>query len=99
VFTVLTPFPGTDVYDSAKEMGWIEDDNLFNYDMAHAVMGTETLTRKEVQEELYKCYNHFYGSWGRRIKGIFSTNQLKRSVNWYMAGRGLLAQLKELSQV
>jgi anaerobic magnesium-protoporphyrin IX monomethyl ester cyclase len=96
VFTILTPFPGTDVYDSAKEAGWIEDDNLFNYDMAHAVMGTETLTRKEVQEELYLCYNHFYSSWGRRLRGIFSTNEIKRRINWYMAGQGIVVKLKQL---
>ena len=80
----------------AKENGWIEDDNLFNYDMAHAVMGTETLSKSEVQEELYNCYNHFYSSWSRRIRGILSANELKRSINLYMAGRGLLVQLKEL---
>ena len=96
VFTILTPFPGTDVYDMAKEAGWIEDDNLFNYDMAHAVMGTETLTRKEVQEELYLCYNHFYSSWGRRLRGIFSTNEIKRRINWYMAGQGIVVKLKQL---
>jgi hypothetical protein len=54
--------------------GWIEDDNLFNYDMAHAVMGTESMSRKEVQEELYKCAR----------------------INWYIAGRGILVQLKKL---
>ncbi|MCW4050666.1 MAG: B12-binding domain-containing radical SAM protein [Candidatus Bathyarchaeota archaeon] len=96
IYTVLTPFPGTDVYDDAKEKGWIEDDNLFNYDMAHAIMPTETLTRMEVQEELYRCYNSFYGSWGRRIKGMTSSNELKRRINWYMAGRGILVQLKSL---
>ncbi len=96
VFTILTPFPGTDVYDMAKEAGWIEDDNLFNYDMAHAIMGTETLTRKEVQEELYLCYNHFYSSWGRRLRGIFSTNEIKRRINWYMAGQGIVVKLKQL---
>jgi anaerobic magnesium-protoporphyrin IX monomethyl ester cyclase len=97
IFTVLTPFPGTDIYDTAVENGWIEDDNLFNYDMAHAVMGTEALSRKELQEELYKCYNHFYGSWERRFKGIFSTNELKRRINWHMIGKGILAELKRLA--
>ena len=99
IFTVLTPFPGTDVYDKALEMGWIEDHNLFNYDMAHAVMGTETLSRRELQEELYRCYNHFYSSWGRRIRGILSTNELKRKINWHMAGRGIIVQLKELTSL
>jgi anaerobic magnesium-protoporphyrin IX monomethyl ester cyclase len=96
IFTVLTPFPGTEVYDHAKAEGWIEEDNLYYYDMAHAVMGTETLSRRELQEELYLCYNHFYGSWWRRIKGMLSSNDLKRRINWHMAGRGLLVQLKNL---
>jgi len=96
IYTVLTPFPGTEVYDEAKSNGWIEDDNLFNYDMAHAVMGTETMTRGELQEELYECYRSFYGSWGRRVKGVLSNNELKRRIYWYMAGRGILSQLRSL---
>ena len=96
IFTVLTPFLGTDVYDKALERGWIEDHNLYNYDMAHAIMGTESLSRRELQEELYRCYNHFYSSWGRRIRGILSTNELKRKINWHMASRGIVVQLKEL---
>ena len=99
IYTVLTPFPGIEVYDEAKKNGWIEDDNLYNYDMAHAVMGTETMTRQEVQEELYKCYRSFYGSWGRRIKGLFSSNELKRRINWYMAGKGILTELKNLTRI
>ncbi|HUS77320.1 MAG TPA: radical SAM protein [Patescibacteria group bacterium] len=96
IFSALTPFPGTEVYDEAKRNGWIEETNLSNYDMAHAVMPTETLTRLQVQEELYRCYRRFYGSWPRRIKGIFSSNALKRRINMYMAGRGIIHQFKTL---
>jgi len=96
IYTVLTPFPGTEIHDEAKRNGWIEDDNLFNYDMAHAVMGTEALTRLEPQEELYECYRSFYGSWGRRIRGILSSNELKRRIYGYMAGKGILSDLKAL---
>ena len=96
IYTVLTPFPGTEIHEEAKRNGWIEDDNLFHYDMAHAVMGTEALTRLELQEELYECYRSFYGSWGRRIRGILSSNELKRRIYWYMAGKGILSDLKAL---
>ena len=98
IYTVLTPFPGIDVYNEAKEKGWIEDDNLYHYDMAHAIMGTETLTRKELQKELHECYRSFYGSWSRRIKGILSSNALKRRINWFMAWQGILVQLKNLAE-
>jgi anaerobic magnesium-protoporphyrin IX monomethyl ester cyclase len=96
IFTALTPFPGTDIFDEATRNGWIEDTNWAHYDMAHAIMPTETLSREEVQEELYKCYRSFYGSWGRRLRGILSTNELKRRIHWYMAGRGIVKQFRGL---
>jgi len=96
IFAILTPFPGTDIFENAKRNGWIEDFNWAHYDMVHAIMPTETLSRKEVQEELYNCYRSFYGSWRRRLEGIFSRNELKRRINWYMAGRGIVKQFKTL---
>ncbi len=96
IFMILTPFPGTELYENAKRNGWIEDDNWANYDMAHAIMPTETLSRKEVQEELYNCYRGFYGSMSRRFKGLFSPNKLKRRTYGYLASQGLLQALREL---
>lgn len=94
MFGILTPFPGTEVYKEAKRNGWIEDFNWSHYDMIHAIMPTETLSRKELQEELYECYRSFYGSWRRRFQGLFSNNDLKRRVFWHMASRGVLGQIK-----
>jgi len=96
IFTALTPFPGTEIYGEAKRKGWIEDFNWAHYDMAHAIMPTETLSRKEVQQELYQCYRSFYGSLGRRLQGMFARNDLKRKIYWYMAGRGVVRQFKAL---
>jgi len=96
IFAVLTPFPGTELYEEATRRGWIEDWNWAHYDMVHAIMATETLSRKDVQEELYKCYQSFYGSWRRRLRGLFSRNKLKRRIYWYMTGRGIVSQLKTL---
>ncbi|MGB9684696.1 MAG: B12-binding domain-containing radical SAM protein [Candidatus Bathyarchaeales archaeon] len=96
IFTILTPFPGTKIFEEAKRNGWIEDFNWAHYDMVHAIMPTETLSRREVQEELYACYRGFYGSWKRRLQGIFSSSELRRRVYWYMIGKGILAQIKAL---
>jgi anaerobic magnesium-protoporphyrin IX monomethyl ester cyclase len=94
IFMLLTPFPGTDVYEEARRKGWIEDSNWANYDMVHSVMPTEALNKDELQEELVKCYRAFYGSWGRRFRGIFSSNKLKRRTYRYMASQSVLTQLK-----
>ena len=96
IFAVLTPFPGTAVFEEAKQNRWIEDWNWANYDMVHAVMPTESLSVKEVQEELYKCYRSFFGSWNRRIGGIFSSKALKRRLYRYMASQGIVNQVKTL---
>jgi anaerobic magnesium-protoporphyrin IX monomethyl ester cyclase len=96
IFTAFTPFPGTEIHETAKQNGWIEDTNWANYDMAHAIMPTETLSRRDVQEELYECYRDFYGSWKRKINGIFSKNELKRRIFQHMAGQGVIRQFRTL---
>ncbi len=94
IFMILTPFPGSELYENAKSNGWIEDWNWANYDMVHAVMPTEALSRAEVQEELYECYRTYYGSWARRLRGLFSPNKLVRTTYRYLAKQNLLAQLR-----
>ena len=96
VYTTLTPFPGTEVFDEARENGWLEEQNYANYDMSHAIMPTETLSRKDVQEELFQCYREFYGSAVRNIRGIFSKNEIKRRAYRHMAGQKVLKTLRSL---
>jgi anaerobic magnesium-protoporphyrin IX monomethyl ester cyclase len=96
IYTALTPFPGTIYFKIALQKGWIEDNNYSNYDMAHAIMSTETLTRKQVQEELWRCYKNFYGSYRKNIAGILSSNRLKRTLYRHMAGQHVLAKFKGL---
>jgi anaerobic magnesium-protoporphyrin IX monomethyl ester cyclase len=96
IFTVLTPFPGTKIYEEAQANGWIEDTNWSHYDMAHAIMPTETLTRLQVQEELWRCYRSFYGSWSRRFSGLFSKNSIKRKLSRHMMSEGIIRQFRAL---
>jgi anaerobic magnesium-protoporphyrin IX monomethyl ester cyclase len=96
IYTALTPYPGTMYYNIAKKNGWIHDTNYANYDMAHAIMPTETLTTKQVQEELWKCYRFFYGSYTKNIAGFFSKNKIKRTLYRHMAGQHVLKKFRRL---
>ena len=96
IFMILTPFPGTDLYEEAKQKGWIENRNWADYDMVHAIMPTQSLSREQLQNELYNCYKSFFGSWNRRIQGFFSKNKIKRRVYRYMARQSVLTQLRSL---
>jgi anaerobic magnesium-protoporphyrin IX monomethyl ester cyclase len=64
--------------------------------MIHAVMPTETLTTREVQEELFLCYRSFFGKLPRQIRGVLSSNRFKRKTYRYMASQQLLRQLRGL---
>ncbi len=96
MFGILTPFPGTDIYAEAERNGWIEDRNWSHYDMIHAIMPTETLTTHQIQEELYGCYRDFYGSWSRRLGGLFSSNSMKRRTFSHMATWGVMGKIKSM---
>lgn len=99
IFMILTPFPGTPLYEAAVKQGWLEDDNWANFDMVHAVMPTQHLSTTEVQEELYQCYRSFYGSMKRRVSGLFSRNKFKRQTYRYMAGQGLMQSFRDMYQI
>jgi anaerobic magnesium-protoporphyrin IX monomethyl ester cyclase len=96
IFMILTPYPGTDLFEEAKRNGWIQDWNWANYDMIHAIMPTETLTREELQHELYRCYRSYFGSWRRQLQGVFSNSDIKRRTYRYMARQNVLRQLRSL---
>ena len=96
IFMILTPFPGTDLYAEAKQKGWIENWNWPDYDMLHAIMPTEHLSREQLQYELHDCYRSFFGSWNRSIQGFFSKDSMKRRAYRHMARRRVLSQLKSL---
>ncbi len=96
IFMILTPFPGTELFEVANRNRWIEETNWANYDMVHAIMPTERLSREDVQRELYECYRSYYGSLSRRVTGLLSSNPLKRRTYRYLASQGLLQALRSL---
>lgn len=59
-FSVLTPFPGTRLYEDAERMGIIVHKNWKYYDGAHALMRTKYLEPKEIQMLLIRAYISFY---------------------------------------
>ncbi len=67
-FSILTPFPGTRLYEDAERMGIIVHKNWKYYDGAHAVMRTKYLEPEEIQSLLNKAYISFYVRPHRLIK-------------------------------
>lgn len=84
VFTIYTPFPGTEVYEEAKENGWLETTDYELYDMARPIMPTEHLSREAVMNLYNDCFASYYTDPIKMVKGLTSPMPWKREIWWYM---------------
>ena len=57
---ILTPYPGTALYDRMKAEGRITTDNLSLYNTAHVVYKPKGMTKKELYEGYLKIYKDIY---------------------------------------
>ncbi len=80
IFTMFTPFPGSDVYDEAKANDWLESEDYSLYDMSNAVMPTKYLTIKQLMASYRWCYATYYMNIWKLAKGLLSRNDWKRKI-------------------
>ena len=59
-FTALTPYPGTPLFDYAKNLGLIEDWNWEHYTTIRPVMRGFTWTRRDLSRLLKYAYRRFF---------------------------------------
>ncbi len=83
-FHILTPVPGSVVYDNALRLGKIEERDFSKYDWNTPIMSTQFLTREDLAREVYLLYkNSVKISW--LLKGLFSKSKYKRNMYlWWM---------------
>lgn len=60
-FTVITPYPGTELYKVARERGLIDEFDFAEYCECEPHMHTPHLSRIEIMELQIKAYLKFYG--------------------------------------
>jgi anaerobic magnesium-protoporphyrin IX monomethyl ester cyclase len=81
VFTMYTLFPGTPAYEEAVAQGWIElPADYARYDMAHALMPTQHMTRKQVWNYTGWAFTSFYFHPAKLVRNLFSRNAWRRRV-------------------
>ena len=57
---ILTPYPGTALYERMKVEGRLTDDNLSNYDTAHVVFKPKCMTAQELYDGYLWIYREVY---------------------------------------
>ena len=76
---ILTPFPGTRIYQRLKQEGRILTEDWSKYDMATVVFQPRRMTVQELQEGFWKVNRSFY-SISSILKRIFNPFYLRRSL-------------------
>jgi len=69
-FTILTPYPGTQLYEDVKDRIIRRDWDL--YDCLHSVIRTDHLGQQELEALLKKAYLSFYLSPNKVLAGLLS---------------------------
>jgi radical SAM superfamily enzyme YgiQ (UPF0313 family) len=59
-YNIATPFPGTPLYDSVKENGWLKVTDFDKYDTTTPVFETPWLSMQELRELREQAFHHFY---------------------------------------
>jgi anaerobic magnesium-protoporphyrin IX monomethyl ester cyclase len=98
IFTMFTPFPGSDVYDEAKANNWLESEDYSLYDMSNAVMPTRYLTIKQLVASYRWCYATYYMNIGKLAKGLLSRNDWKRKIWRHMLKFSLKQMVRSLTR-
>jgi anaerobic magnesium-protoporphyrin IX monomethyl ester cyclase len=85
VFTIYTPFPGTPAFEEAAKQKWINfPQDYGRFDMTHAVLPTEHLTRREVLNYTAWAFSNVYLNPVRFAKHLLSKNPWRRRTYWSM---------------
>jgi magnesium-protoporphyrin IX monomethyl ester (oxidative) cyclase len=90
-FSVATPYPGTPLYDLAKERGLLEVEDWSKYTTIKPVMKGENFSIKDVRRLMLLSYGKFY------LNPSFLINQVRkgRRIFFNAIPRYILAFLKE----
>lgn len=72
VFTPITPFPGTDMYDELASLGLIEETDPLKFNYLTPVARTHYLSRKQLHREIIRCYVEFYSSPRKIVESLCS---------------------------
>src|SRR5262245_35045992 len=74
-FHILTPYPGTALYERMRAQGRMTSDEWDLFDTRHVVFKPARMTKEVLEEGYWRAYRDFY-KWGAIFKGSSSKERL-----------------------
>ncbi len=78
--SVLTPFPGTEIYAKYSAEGRILSKDWSRYDVCHCVFQPKNFSPRQLEDKVSECYRRFYGSSRKRKERL-------RGLSFFFKGR------------
>jgi radical SAM superfamily enzyme YgiQ (UPF0313 family) len=79
IFNICTPYPGTQLFNWAKQQGYLKHEDWTEYELSTFLMNLPTVTAEDLQECYAQAYRRFYwrplAIW-RRLKAISNLSQV-----------------------
>jgi radical SAM superfamily enzyme YgiQ (UPF0313 family) len=94
-FLMLTPLPGTPVFEDLRQQGRLLHTDWAKYDAHHAVFEPKLMTPFELHTETLKAMAGFY-SWGKILKNLLKGHFFYSAVSLY--GKRSLQKIKTPSR-
>ncbi|HBU69407.1 MAG TPA: hypothetical protein DEE98_03380 [Elusimicrobia bacterium] len=93
-FYCSVPFPGSELYAQAREMGWINTNNWMFFEQNFCVMDTPQLKAKDAMKWRSRAYRQFYLRPSVIIKTIRRLSNWKEFINFLRMAKDFLTWVK-----
>lgn len=92
-FYIATPYPGTPLYETVKEEGWLKVTDFNKYDTATPTFETPLLSMEKLREIRDKAYQQFYLRPSYVLKmarrgGVYGVSAVKTSAAYFLRALG-----------
>ncbi|MBW1743394.1 MAG: radical SAM protein [Deltaproteobacteria bacterium] len=78
--SVLTPFPGTEIYSKYMAEDRIFTNDWSKYDVCHCVFQPKNFSPEQLEDKVSECYRRFYGSSRKRKERL-------RGLSFFLKGK------------
>lgn len=92
-FAIVIPHPGTELYETCVEQGWLVYDGWEDFAAENSLIETDHLTREEVEEARIRAYRRYYfrpSFVAKSALGVRSFQDMKRV---FRGGRSVLDRI------
>jgi radical SAM superfamily enzyme YgiQ (UPF0313 family) len=86
-YHILTPYPGTHLYNTMQKEGRIVTNNWDLYDTRHVVYKTKKLSAQELEQGYHWAYREFY-TWSNIVKASAHHESLKHMLKHFLYSGG-----------